>query len=525
MQPVKKLVWPVVAAIAIAGGSYFGSLGLTHSVAAADSPAATAKPTPEPHTETVAPAKELSLAFRNVHHVLENAVVNIQIVKKEAAEGGQGRMRMQLPPGFQLPQGFPGFGQGDDQNAPEEEVRGTGSGVIVSPDGYILTNNHVVEDATDIEVRLNDGRNLKAKVIGTDPKTDLAVVRIAADHLTYAKFGDSDATEVGDIVVAFGSPLGFEQTMTQGIISAKGRQIGIIGSHNPSLQGLSYEDFLQTDAAINPGNSGGPLVNLDGEVIGINAAIASNTGYYNGIGFSIPSNEARYIMDSLIKNGKVVRGFLNVGIEDINNPAEKDKGLADSIVKSGFKGTGALVTEIDPDGPAGKGGVQSGDVITALNGKTVATVNQLRNQIARTAPGTSVTLSIYREGKTVELTFPLGTQPATRELAAAQGSDQSEVAGNALGIGQMRSVNEAEAHKYRLTPGHGVMVTDVDQNGAAAMGGLQAGDVITQVNGVHVSTPEELNAELSKTKLAEGVRLHVRSVDGMDRLLYLSSSK
>ena len=292
MQPVKKIVWPVVAAVAIATGSYFGSLGLTHSVAVAESPAATAKPTPEPHTETVAPAKELSLAFRNVHHALKDAVVNIQIVKKEAVQGG--RVHVQLPPGFSMPPGFPGLGQGDEGDAPQEEVRGTGSGVIVSPDGYILTNNHVVEDATDIEVRLNDGRNLKAKVIGTDPKTDLAVVRIAADHLVYAKFGDSDATEVGDIVLAFGSPLGFEQTMTQGIISAKGRQIGIIAEHNSSLQGLSYEDFLQTDAAINPGNSGGPLVNLDGEVVGINAAIASNTGEYNGIGFSIPLNEGTF---------------------------------------------------------------------------------------------------------------------------------------------------------------------------------------------------------------------------------------
>jgi serine protease Do len=517
MQPVKKLVWPAVAALAIATGSYFGSLGLSHSIAAADSPAATAKPTPETHSETVAIAKELSHAFRNVHHALKDAVVNIQIVKKEA-----GQMRLQLPNGMRLPQGFPGFGQGDDEGAPEETVRGTGSGVIVSPDGYILTNNHVVEDATDIEVRLDDGRNLKAKVIGTDPKTDLAVVRIAADHLTYAKFGDSDATEVGDIVLAFGSPLGFEQTMTQGIISAKGRQIGIIGSHNPSIQGLSYEDFLQTDASINPGNSGGPLVNLDGEVIGINAAIASNTGQSNGIGFSIPSNEARYIMESLIKNGKVVRGFLDVAIEDINNPADDDKALADSIKKEGFTGNGALVSRIDTEGPAGKGGVQSGDVITALNGKPVESVNQLRNQIARTAPGTSVTLSVYRDKKTLELTFPLGTQPATRELASMETADQPNAAGASLGIQHLRAVNDSEAHKYHLLPGHGVVVTDLDQNGIAALGGLQPGDVITSVNGTRVSTPDEFSAALSKGSLAEGVRLHVRSVDGMDRLLILS---
>jgi serine protease Do len=286
---------------------------------------------------------------------------------------------------------------------------------------------------------------------------------------------------------------------------------------------MSYEDFIQTDAAINPGNSGGPLVNLDGEVIGINAAIASNTGTFNGIGFSIPSNEAHYIMDSLIKNGKVVRGFLGVGIENINDPAPSEKALAESIRKEGFTGNGALVSEIDTEGPAGNGGMQSGDVITALNGKPVESVNQLRNQIARTAPGTKVTLSVYRDHKTVELTFPLGTQPATRALAAAGGGEQSDVAGNSLGIQHIRSVNESEARKYHLLPGHGVVVTDIDQNGVAASGGLQPGDVITQVDGVHVNSPEEFNAAIAKAKLSEGIRLHVRSADGMDRLLFLSS--
>ncbi len=369
MTSPKKFVWPMVAAVAIAGGSYLGSFAVNHNVASAESPAATAKPTPTP-THDISTAEDLSRNFREVHNALKDAVVNISVSKKME---GNGRTRMRLPQGFQLPPGMqlpPGFGPNDMQpnDGGEEEVQGTGSGVIVDANGYILTNNHVVENTDDISVHLNDGRSLKAKVIGTDPKTDLAVVKIDADHLTYAKFGDSDALEVGDWVLAFGSPLGFEQSMTQGIISAKGRQIGIIGEHNPALRQLAYEDFLQTDAAINPGNSGGPLVNLHGEVIGINAAIASNTGTYSGIGFSIPSNESRtYVMDSLIKHGKVVRGYLAVQIEDINSPRKEDEALANSIKKAGFSGKGVLVPAVGENGPAAKGGVQAGDVITGLN--------------------------------------------------------------------------------------------------------------------------------------------------------------
>ncbi len=520
MQSLKKLLWPGIASMAIAGGSYFGSLA-THNVVAADSPAATARPTAEPHSDTVAPAEDLSRAFRSVHNALKDAVVNIQIVKKPGNDAAVRRVfpRMKLPPGFELPPGFPT--PNGDEAAPDEVIRGTGSGVIVSPDGYVLTNNHVVEDATDIELRLDDGRNLKAKVIGTDPKTDLAVVKIEADHLTYAKFGDSDATEVGDWVLAFGSPLGFSQTMTQGIISAKGRHIDIIQSHNPALEGLTYEDFLQTDAAINPGNSGGPLVNLRGEVIGINAAIASNTGYYNGIGFSIPSNEARYIMDSLIKNGKVVRGYLDVLIEDVNAPSDDDKGLADSIHKAGFSGKGALVGRIDPDGPAGKGGVQAGDVITALNGKPIASPNELRNQIARTAPGTRVTLSVYRDGKITDLTFPVGTQPATRALASAESADQPDSNVSGLGV-HVQALEPAEARKYHLSAGKGVVITGVDTK-IAEMAGLHQGDVILRVNGTNVTSSEDFSAAVSKAKLSDGVRLQVRSVDGMDRLVLISS--
>ncbi|HUO10006.1 MAG TPA: Do family serine endopeptidase [Phycisphaerae bacterium] len=524
MTSPTKFVWPLVAAIAIAGGSYFGSLALNHSIASAESPAATARPTPSPALENISAAQDLSRNFREVHNAMKDAVVNISIVKKSPASNFHSRIR--IPDGFPLPPGFnPNDLNPDGGDSGGEEIQGTGSGVIVSPDGYILTNNHVVEDATDISVRLDDHRTLKAKVIGTDPKTDLAVIKIDADHLTYAKFGDSDEIQVGDWVLAFGSPMGYEQSMTQGIISAKGRQIGIIASHNPALQDLTYEDFLQTDAAINPGNSGGPLVNLKGEVIGINSAIASTTGAYSGIGFSIPSNEARYIMDSLIKHGKVVRGFLQVQIEDINNPTKDDQALADSIKRSGFSGNGVLVNGVGPDGPAAKGGVQAGDVIVALNGKPVESVGQLRNQIARTAPGTEIALTIYRDGKNLDLKFPVGTQPATIAAADQGGNSVIQAPAESKDLGlSVVPVDDTIARKYHVPAGKGVAISEIDPNGLAAQCGLNAGDVITRVDRTPVNSPDAFSAAISKANLNDGVRLHVHT-GGMDRLIFVQKTK
>ena len=251
--------------------------------------------------------------------------------------------------------------------------QGTGSGVIVTEDGYILTNNHVVGNASDITVTLNDGRVLKAQRVGTDPKSDLAVIRIKADRLVAAHFGDSDRLKVGDWVLAFGSPFGLSQTMTQGIISAIGRHVPIIADHDPGLRGMTYENFLQTDAAINPGNSGGPLVNLHGDVVGINAAIASQTGTYTGIGFSIPSNDARFVMRSLIDNGKVVRGWVGIIIEDLDHPTPEHQPLADALHKQGAT-SGVLVGKVTANGPAAKAGLKPGDLITAFDARPSRTL-------------------------------------------------------------------------------------------------------------------------------------------------------
>jgi len=526
MQSTKRnFLWPFVAALAIAGGSYLGTVELGHSPAAraADITAQTAKPTPAPHSDTIAPAADLSRAFRAVHNAVQDAVVNINITKKAEVAGD---FRMQIPEQFRnmLPPGIDPDQLQGQQMQPQIE-RGTGSGVIISADGYILTNNHVVDGATDVMVTLNDGRELPATVVGTDPKTDLAVVRVKADHLTFAKFGDSDELQPGDWVLAFGSPFGFSQTMTAGIISAKGRHVPIIAEHNPSLQGMTYENFLQTDAAINPGNSGGPLVNLNGEVIGINAAIASDTGAYNGIGFSIPSNDAQYVMDSLIKHGKVVRGYLGIGIEDVNHPADKDKGLVDSLRKDGFKGdSGVLVEQVSPNGPAGEAGLQAGDVITQMNGKTFKNVDELREQIARTGPSTKVNLQVYREGKTQDIAVTVGTQPETlRPVSAMAGGRQREPGhadAAALGV-ELQDLDASAAKKTGIDQGHGAVVAQVQPGSLAANVGLQPGDVVIRINKTDITSAGQFAEAWKSAKLSDGVKLTVRSSDGMDHLVFV----
>ena len=508
MSVTRKFMWPMVAAAAIAGGSYFGQMQWCR---AAIAQAAPARPTPAPQVEAVAPAQDLSRAFRAVHDALQDAVVNINVTKHATAQGSlqiPDELRNMLPDQFR-------------NRAPR--IEGTGSGVIVSADGYILTNNHVVDSADDITVTLNDGRELKAKRIGNDPKTDLAVIRISADHLTFAKFGDSDQLQVGDWVLAFGSPFGFSQTMTQGIISAKGRHVPIIAEHDPNLLGMTYENFLQTDAAINPGNSGGPLVNLKVEVVGVIAAIAAYTGAYNGIGFSIPSNDAQYIMQSLIEHGKVVRGYLGIGIEDMAHPAPDSKGLADSIHKAGFKSDkGVLVTQVEASGPAAKAGVEPGDVITALNGKPVTDMDALREQIARTKPDSKLGLTVFREGKNVDLNATVGVQPDQRTLVAQgnrTGREQPAETGT-LGV-RVGNVDAATARRTGLQSGKGVVVESVQPDSLAAGAGLEVGDVITRLNKTEVTSAQQFAESMKAAKLSDGVRLVVRTADGMDKLVFV----
>jgi len=373
------------------------------------------------------------------------------------------------------------FGQRSrPRRQPKEEEyrqRGMGSGVIISKDGYILTNNHVVADADTIQVRLIDKRTFPAKVIGTDPKTDIALIKVKAKNLQPIKLGNSDRLQVGEWVLAIGSPLSenLEHTVTAGIVSAKGRS---------NLGLADYEDFIQTDAAINPGNSGGALVNLNGELVGINAAIVSQSGGFQGIGFAVPINMAKQVMESILKHGKVIRGYLGVYIQDINETMAKALGLSEP--------KGALISDVQKGGPGDKAGLKHGDVIIGLNGKEVESSTQLRNSIASMAPGTRVQLKIIRDGKEKMITAKLGQLEA--EKAAPQVKQRLE---KLLGF-NVASLNRQLAQKYNLDKSlSGVVITSVNSN-KAYRAGLKEGDLIVAVNRKPVKNIQDFNSIVSK---------------------------
>jgi serine protease Do len=359
--------------------------------------------------QDLATSESLSTVFRKVGKAVEPAVVNIMVHKKPSAAGGnralpfdEDMLKRFFPDRDgdghpDVPEGFGGPGGGDEGDSPFEQV-GTGSGVIMETSGstaYILTNNHVAGGASEMVVTLSDGRRIEnAKVLGTDPKSDLAVVKIEADHLIPALWGDSEQLAKGDWIMAFGSPFGYVGSMTHGIVSALNRQAGILGDNG-------YENFIQVDAPINPGNSGGPLVNTKGEVVGINTAIASRSGSFSGIGFAIPSNRAKFVYGELKNKGKVTRGWLGVGITDV----ARDPDMARSFGFNGDKGV--LVFETHEQTPAWNK-LKRGDIITEMNGKPVETVQALRNQIAETAPGTELTIQVFRNEKQETVKVTLG---------------------------------------------------------------------------------------------------------------------
>jgi len=450
--------------------------------------------------------QELSRAFKDAAKRVRPAVVTISSIRK---------IRPSMRPGPQPPvpeefreffgdeffQRF--FEFGTPFRVPEEGFirEGMGSGVVVSRDGYILTNYHVVRDADEVLVKLIDKRELSAKVVGGDAKTDVAVLKIDANDLTPAPLGDSDQVEVGDWVVAIGNPFGLEQTVTVGVVSAKGRaNVGI----------AEYEDFIQTDAAINPGNSGGPLVNLRGEVIGINTAIATRTGSYAGIGFAIPINMAKAVMDSIIKKGKVERGWLGVIIQDLT------KDLADSF---GYDGTdGVLVSDVDPDGPAAKAGIRSGDIIVEYNGRKIKNKEQLTASVTSTAPGTEVTLRVFRKGRYLSVRVKLGERKAGLRLAF--GGHVAEE----LGL-TVRNLTPDLASRLGYDESeHGVVVVEVEPGSLAYRAGIRPGDLIVSIEGERINNVKEFGTALQKHDLSKGVRMLVKS-GGFRRYVFLRASK
>jgi Do/DeqQ family serine protease len=385
--------------------------------------------------------------------------------------------------------------------SPEDRGRllpsGLGSGVIVSPDGYILTNNHVVEDSDKVEVTLNDRRSFTARIVGADPPSDVAVLKIDGGGFPTIPLGDSNKVEVGDVVLAVGNPLGVGQTVTMGIISAKGR------STRGSFGSGSYEDFLQTDASINRGNSGGALVNLKGELIGVPSQILSQTGGNIGIGFAIPTAMARTVMDQLIKGGKVQRGKLGVTIGDLTQ---------DLAAQFNFKGTqGALARDVETGGPAERAGVKPGDIITEFQGQRVEDSSRLRNLVAQTAPGSTVKFKVWRDGAERELTATL-TEMDPKALAAGArgGASPSE---SALSGVRVENLTAETARRLNLPSStRGVVITEVDPDSGAADAGLQRDDVIEEVNRQAVANTGEFNAALRKAG-KQNVLLRVRRAE------------
>lgn len=390
---------------------------------------------------------------------------------------------------FGIP-GMPGMpgGPGGPNGAPQEhKAQSLGSGFILSPDGYVLTNAHVVSAAEEIVVKLNDKREFKAKVIGADRRTDIALLKIEASNLPKVSIGDPGALKVGEWVAAIGSPFGLESTITQGIVSAKGR----------ALPQENYVPFIQTDVAINPGNSGGPLFNLKGEVVGINSQIYSRTGGYMGLSFAIPIDVAIEVADQLKTTGKVTRGWLGIAIQEIT------KELADSF---GLKNTnGALVAGVEKGSPAEKGGLEPGDIILKFNGKQIMTSSDLPRAVAATKPGQAATVDILRKGAQRSLSVPIGEMPAVEEETAVVPKAPAKADANRIGL-VLRDLTPQQ--KKRLNGKNGLLV--LEALGEAAQAGIRRGDVILAMNNTEVQTVEQFNKQLSTVASGKTVALLVQ---------------
>jgi serine protease Do len=426
---------------------------------------------------------ETGRAFSDIVNIVSPSVVNISTTKVVRKDSG---------PFFDDPF-FEFFSPFHDFGAPKKwKERSLGSGVIVSPDGYIITNNHVVEKADEIKVTLFDKRVLKGRIVGADPKTDIAIIRIDAGNLPVLLWGNSDKLQVGEFVLAIGSPYGLSNTVTMGIISAVGRaNVGI----------ADYEDFIQTDAAINPGNSGGPLVNITGELIGINTAIFSRTGGYQGIGFAVPSNMVRLVMDQLIQKGKVTRGWIGVTIQELTPELAQQFGLKQS--------KGALVSDIVKDSPAARAGILRGDVIVEFNGKEVKDVSSLRNLVSQSKSGSNIRLKILRAGK--ELTVEVNIVELPREVAeVVPNTMPNEPEARVLaGLAVMDLTKEIIRQLGFSREEKGVVVVKVEPGSSADEAEIKKGDIIKEINKKEIDNLVAYNAVAASIKTNEAALLFI----------------
>lgn len=455
--------------------------------------------------KAISPQVKAATSIAPVVKRVSPSVVNIYSTKRV-------KMATPLMPFFDDPffrQFFGDPSRGQGRVPQERREQALGSGVIVSEDGYILTNNHVVDGAEEIKIALSDEKTvLEAKIVGADPQTDIAVLKVDGKKLPALAITDSDDVEVGDFVMAIGNPFGIGQTVTSGIVSGKGRaNMGIV----------DYEDFIQTDASINPGNSGGALVDAEGRLVGINTAILSRTGGNQGVGFAVPINLARYVMERLVTDGKVTRGYLGVIIQPITEALAKEFKLKDQ--------SGALVGDVSAKSPAAEAGLQDGDVITEFNGKKVSDNHHLRLMVAQTAPGTKAVVKAIREGKDLSFTVKLGELPAEQLAKLSQGDWRGRDGWNqALSGLEVADLDSRIRRQFNIPPEiRGAVIVSVDPDSAASEVGLQPGDVVVEINRRHVANADEA---LEAGRQSKGQRVLLRVWrDGGSRYVVIDTSK
>ncbi len=476
----------IFALVCVAGGWYLGR-NLTwkgEALIGGEEPRETRRPEParvfEPSSESMILEDKLS----EIALTASPSVVNV-FAEKTVKMGP--RFPFFNDPLFRF---FFGPGEGEPR---ERRQRSLGSGVIVSRDGYVLTNHHVIREADAVLVALSDEREFKAEVVGTDSLTDLAVLKIETDDLPVLPLGNSDKVRVGQVVLAIGNPFGLSSTVTMGIVSARGRSgMGITG----------YEDFIQTDAAINPGNSGGALINLSGELIGINTAIFSRSGGYQGIGFAVPSNMAGHVMDSLIETGTVKRGWLGVSIQDLTPELAEQFGLDEA--------RGALVAEVLSGTPAAEAGIKAGDVIVSVDGREIKDNIELRNRIAEYSPGTEVEIGLIREGEKERMKVELGERPGEKELAGGDFHRPKE-SGEAQAAGMhVADLTSALADRLDIEKDvSGVVVVDVESGSRASRAGVMVGDLVFRLNRMAIEDVDDFELAARRAG-SRPMLLHVR---------------
>ncbi len=492
-----RIAVPASLLSAIIGFALFGSIfGLSRVYGEASHPlngdSTAALTAPAQHADA------LSTAFKRAAKTLAPSVVQITAIRRDQVAQLEGFSH----PGFgesfdDLFRRFFGDRQPDGRSPRFDRQQhsqppgfGQGTGFVVREEGYIITNNHVVTNADELTVKLHDGRSYEATVIGTDAESDLAVLKIDSPDLVPVAFGDSTKVEVGEWVIAIGSPFGLEQTVTAGIVSATGR----------SGMGLAiFENFIQTDAAINPGNSGGPLVNLRAQVVGVNTAISTRNGGYMGVGFAIPSDMARRVADSIIETGRVSRGWLGVQIQTLTEDLARSFGMNDA--------KGVLIAKVLADGPSAKAGLAPGDVITKIDGRGIAAPAELLKSMAEAAPGSRLQLEVVRDGKTRSFDVTLGERPSRAQMSGAEMQPHSP--SSDLGI-KVAPLTPQMSRQLGIAAGWGVVVDFVQPGSTADAAGLRTGDVILKIGSTDVAGVDEFWSAISKEDLEAGARFLIQ---------------